>query len=390
MADVGDQDQTHDAPTAPFRKIVLPPTDETITFPKVQPGAVPHPTPDTEPKPVTTGPKAVPPTPRSGPTRQTPAAEPGSARQAPAAESGSAGQTPEVEPGFARQAPKAEPLPGSARPAGPPVFPEQGAPALPPFPPPPPPPKGGLLSRIGDIPIKVIYLLGAILATVLAVVLVFVIFPGEVPGRPEGEPVVPVQPVPSAVSASVPPSGGAPVAVPAAPAKQAFAQLPGKASVVSGTIVDQAGGISYPRLGEPWSARSYAPFSIAQRAGKVAVPQTVIASAPLPGAIETKPSKDADYRALAVRAARWTLRTQYPKGATLAWAGSQKTPEAKGWTLGFKVTYTLAGKRQEGRALVSVLEAGKTKPTMLVASIPATGKAYWADLNTLVTKVRPL
>jgi hypothetical protein len=296
-------------------------------------------------------------------------------------------------PGSARQASRAEPLPGPAQQAakaGPQVFPEHGPPALPPFPPPPPPPKGGLLSRIGDIPIKVVYLLGAILATILAVLLVFVIFPGDVPSQSEGEPVVPVQPVPSAVSESVPPSGGAPVAVPAAPAKRAFAKLPGKTSAVSGTVTDQASGISYPRLGKPWSARSFPPFSVAQRVGKVAVPQTVIASAMLPGATESKPSKDADYRELAVQAARWTLRTQYPQGATLAWTGSQGTPAGQGWTLGFEVTYTHAGKRQEGRALVSVLEVGKTKPAMLMASIPATGKAYWADLNTLVTKVRPL
>lgn len=401
MADVGDQDQTHDAPTAPFRKIVLPPTDETVTFPRVQPGAASHPTPDTEPKtPQPSGPGdsgAVPdpesktpparrpsrPEPLPGPARQASGAEPlpGPARQASGAE---------PLPGPAWQGSRAEPLPEPGRQAGPQVFPGQGPPALPPFPP-PAPPKSGLLSRIGDIPIRVVYLLGAILATILAVLLVFVIFPGDVPSQPESEPVVPVQPVPSAASASVPPSGGAAVAaVPAAPAKQAFAKLPGKASAVSGTITDSASGISYPRLGAPWSARSFPPFSVAQRVGKVAVPQTVIASAMLPGATEGKPSKDADYRELAVQAARWTLRTQYPKGATLAWTGSQKTPAGKGWTLGFEVTYTQAGKQREGRALVSVLEVGKTKPAMLMASIPDTGKAYWADLNTLVTKVRPL
>jgi hypothetical protein len=144
---------------------------------------------------------------------------------------------------------------------------------------------------------------------------------------------------------------------------------------VSGTIADKNSGIGYPRLGKPWSARSFPPFAVAQRVGKLAVPQTVIASAMLPGDTGTKPSTDADYRELAVQAARWTLRTQYPEGATLAWTGSQKTH---------------AGKQQEGRAVVSVLEVGKTKPAMLMASIPATGKAYWADLNTLVTKVRPL
>ncbi|WP_231619153.1 hypothetical protein, partial [Nonomuraea sp. SBT364] len=40
-------------------------------------------------------------------------------------------------------------------------------------------PKGGVVSRIGDVPIKVIYLLGAVVATVAAVLLVFVVFPGR-------------------------------------------------------------------------------------------------------------------------------------------------------------------------------------------------------------------
>ncbi|WP_336207852.1 hypothetical protein [Nonomuraea sp. LPB2021202275-12-8] len=334
MADVGDQNHTNDAPTAPFRKIVLPPTDETISFRRAPTGA----------------------------SAQPPAPDPG---QRP-------GSAP---PG--RQSEPVRPLPPS--------------PPLPPLP--PPPPRGGLLSRIGDIPIKVVYLLGTILATVLAVLLVFVIFSGDVPHQPETDQVVPVAPVPSASgavsgSASASPSGAA---LPAAPAKKAFPKLSGKASAAIGTITDDNSGISYPRLGKPWVAKSFPPFSVAQRSGKVAVPHTVIASAMLPGDDPAaKPSTDADYRAVAVLAARWTLRTQYPKGATLTWTGSQKTPVGKGWTLGFEVGYTQAGEQRQGQAMVSVLEVGKTKPAMLMASIPESGKAHWVDLNTLVTKVRPL
>ncbi|WP_231619002.1 hypothetical protein, partial [Nonomuraea sp. SBT364] len=262
-------------------------------------------------------------------------------------------------------------------------------------------PKGGVVSRIGDVPIKVIYLLGAVVATVAAVLLVFVVFSGDVPQEPPAEEVVPVAPVPSAgasASASAGASTGATpaatkaeAALPAVPEKKAFPKLGGTASGTSGTITDKASGISYPRLGKPWSARDFPPFAVAQRVGKTAVPQTVVASAMLPGdEPEEKPSGDADYREIAARAARWTLTTQYPDGATLTWTASQKTPVGKGWTLGFEVAYTSGGEQRTGQAMVSVVEVGKTKPAMLIASIPESGKAYWADLKTLATKVRPL
>ncbi|MEU8250810.1 hypothetical protein [Nonomuraea sp. NPDC048916] len=263
------------------------------------------------------------------------------------------------------------------------------------FLPPPPPPKRGLVGRIGDIPIKVVYLVGAILATVAAVLLIFMLFSGDVPQKEEqARQVVPVAPVPGSAtptaSASPTPTVSE-LALPSVPRAKTFADLPGTASVVTGIINDTKNGISYPRLGAPWTAKSFPPFTVAQRVGKVAVPHTVIASAMFPAdAPEAKPSADADYREIAVRAARWTLRTQYPAGATLSWTASQKLPVGKGWTLGYKVTYTLSGERQTAQALVSVVEVGKTKPAMLLASIPESGKSHWRDLNTLATRIRPL
>ncbi|MFD1541999.1 hypothetical protein [Nonomuraea guangzhouensis] len=260
---------------------------------------------------------------------------------------------------------------------------------LPPLPPPPPPLKGGLLARIGDVPIKVVYLIGAIIVTVLAVMLVFVIFSGDVPKDAQRTPrqVAPISPAPGA-SGSPKPSA---TAVPAVPKNLAYPQQAGTATVTIGTISDLATGISYPRLGLPWTAKSFAPFAIAQRVGKVAVPHTVIASAMLPGATpKTKPAKTADYRDLAVRAVNWSLRTQYPAGATLAWTGSQKVPVGKGWMLGYKVTYTVSGKQKTSQAIVSIHEVAKTKPAMLFASIPQSGKSHYRDLNTIVQGVRTL
>lgn len=272
---------------------------------------------------------------------------------------------------------------------------------VPTIPPVPPLPAAPPARRLGDIPIRAVYLLGAILATVLAVLLVFVVFSGDVPANQQaGEQVVSVAPVPSA-SVSATPSATAsasasptvsPVVLPPVPASKTLDTLSGTASLVSGVITDKTVGITYPRLAAPWKAKSFPPFSIAQRIGKVAVPHTVIASAMYPGdSPEKKPSSNADYRKLATEAVRWAIRTQYPKGAQLdEWTASQKLPVGKGWTLGYKVDYTFNGKKQEAQAVVTVIEVGKTKPAMLLASIPDSNKKYWRDLNTLVQQVRPL
>ncbi|WP_127939972.1 hypothetical protein [Nonomuraea polychroma] len=264
---------------------------------------------------------------------------------------------------------------------------------MPPMPPPlpPKPPSRG----IGDIPIKVVYLLGAVLATVLAVVLVFVVFSGDVPDNNQPtEQVVRVAPLPTSATPTVAPSPTAtesPIVLPPVPESKAYKNLSGTASAVTSTIRDNKVGISYPRLGSPWKARSYPPYSVAQRIGKVEMPFTLIASAMYPGeSPEKKPDSDADYREIATQAVRWSIRTQYPKGATVEWTASRKVPLGKGWTLGYKVTYTNGGKQEVAQALMSIIEVGKTKPAMLMASIPEPNKERWRDLNTLAQRVRPL
>ncbi|MBF8186895.1 hypothetical protein ITP53_14330 [Nonomuraea sp. K274] len=256
---------------------------------------------------------------------------------------------------------------------------------------PPEPPSRG----IGDIPIRALYLLGAILATVAAVALVFVLFSGDVPTSQEpGEEVVRVAPVPTSATpepSATPTVTESPIVLPPVPESKAYANLPGKASAVINTISDKESGISYPRLASPWKARDFPPYAIAQRIGKLDIPQTVVGSAMFPGdSPAKKPSSNADYREIATDAARWAIRTQYPKGATLEWTASKKVSLGKGWTLGYKVTFTSGGKEQVAQAMVSVIEVGKTKPAMLIASIPEANKARWRDLNTLAAQVRPL
>lgn len=272
-----------------------------------------------------------------------------------------------------------------------------------PFRPPPAPPRRGLIARlvtgIGDVPIKLAYLVGAVVVTVLAVVLVFVMFSGDQPDSPAGEvePGRKLVPVPSVTPSAGPTPTPAPtptptpIALPPVPERMAFKTLPGKASKVSGRILDKRTTISYPRLGKPWKAKSFPPFSVAQRIGKVAIPHTMVVSAMLPGdAPAEKPKTSDGYRDIAVSAVRWSLRTQHPAGSTITWTGSQKMPVGKGWMLGYQVRYTVGGKPQSSQALAAVIEIGRTKPAMLLASIPESGKSHWRDINTLVKGVRPV
>ncbi|WP_433438018.1 hypothetical protein [Nonomuraea sp. CA-141351] len=351
MEDVGDQRPSYDSPTTPFRKIVLP-AEETIQIPRP-----PAPGPSVPIRPPAGNPPAQQPPAHQPPAQRPPAQPP--AQQAPA-----------------RQVPVQSP----------PISPLSST--LPPI---PELPRRGL----GDIPIKAVYLVGAILGTVLAVFLIFMLFSGDVPANKKAaEQGVSVAPAPASAVPTASPTPTAtetPIVLPPVPTSKAYPTLSGTASVVTGIISDKNTGISYPRLAAPWKAKSFPPFSIAQRIGKVAIPHTVIASAMFPGdASAKKPSKDADYRELATQAARWAIRTQYPQGATLAWTASKKVPVGKGWTLGYKVTYTFNGKQQVAQAMVTVVEVGKTKPAMLLASIPETQKTHWRDINTLVEQVRPL
>ncbi|TMR21070.1 hypothetical protein ETD86_16480 [Nonomuraea turkmeniaca] len=267
-------------------------------------------------------------------------------------------------------------------------------PPMPPMPPPLPPKPPA--RRLWDIPIKAVYLFGAILATVLAVGLIFFVFSGDVPTNNQpGEQIVRVAPIPTSATptaaAPSPTVTESPIVLPPVPESKAYKSLPGTASAVTGTITDNKVGISYPRLASPWKARSYPPYSIAQRIGKVEIPFTIIASAMYPGESPAKkPSSNADYREIATQAVRWTIRTQYPKGATVEWTASKKVSLGKGWTLGYKVTYTDGGKQEVAQAMLSIIEVGKTKPAMLMASIPESNKARWRDLNTLAQQVRPL
>ncbi|MEV0581991.1 hypothetical protein [Nonomuraea sp. NPDC050310] len=251
----------------------------------------------------------------------------------------------------------------------------QETPQAPPRPVPAPrPPK----RKLGDVPIRTVYLVVAVVVTVLAVVAVFALFSGD---QPDNQPITTAA-APQATAAATPAPTGVVAAEP--PAELALPKPEGKATKVVGSFTDKNTLLTYPRLGKPWDARSYSPFSIAQRIGEKARPHTVIGSAMVPVEVSAKPSGDADYREIAYRATRWAARTHLPDGAVIAWTGSQKPAKGKGWVLGFTATYP--GGSSQG--VVAVIEVGKAKPAMLLATVPDTRPDQQPDLYTLVKGLR--
>lgn len=359
MADVGDQVPSYDAPTTPFQRVVVPADaepDDTMQMPRIVLPDEPAPDPEPEPEVDDTTTAYV----------RRPVIKPAA--------------KPAIKPAIK---PVAKPVAKPAeKPAARPVekskaavetvtVPRVSPPRMPMI---PPPPKRG----VSEIPFRVVYMVGAVIATIIAVLLIFVFFSGDTPDA---------NPARATATASLAGASPSELALPPAPEAKDFPAYKGKAAVVIGLVADTKTGIVYPRLGTPWQSKSYAPYTVAQRIGKVAQPYTMIVSAKYPiEAPKAKPKEESGYRELAVRAARWSLRTQFPAGSTLAWTGSQPLATGKGWLLGYQVTYGA----KSSQAVVAVVEVGKTKPAMMLATVADGRKAQWRDLTTLLKGVRPL
>jgi hypothetical protein len=251
----------------------------------------------------------------------------------------------------------------------------------------------GLWARIADIPIRLVYSAGAAVVTVLAILSVFALFSGDEPAGP-----VPLRrPVPGAVptAASAPPSASPAAAVPPRlprpPKSKPLVALPGRVSPVVGAVVDQGAGITYVRLGGPWTDGPVPPFSAGQRVGGTRPPRTMAVSLPLPGrAPWTGPRTDAGFRAAALGAVRWALRNHYPPGARVEWTASQRPAVGRGWVLGCRVDYVLGGARRSSQAALALLETRRAEPAVLLVTVPDGRKRLWADIAPLVASVRAL
>ncbi|MER7131123.1 hypothetical protein [Streptosporangium saharense] len=254
-----------------------------------------------------------------------------------------------------------------------------------PFAPPRKTRRDGLLTRIGDIPIRFVYSVGAALVTALAVFLIFVAFSGDRPAR--------IDQSGSGTGVTVPPSPSpAAITLPGLPAAVTTLRvLPGTPSPVLGAVTDSRAAITYAKLGKPWQTADVASFSAGQQVGTARQPGTMIVSGLLPGASPQADLKtDAEFRRAASGAVKWTIANHYPAGAKVAWTASQKPAAGKGWTLGYRVTYTVKGKRHTSQAALTLLDIGRRKPAMLFITVPDTRKALWADIAPLVASARAL
>ncbi len=296
-------------------------------------------------------------------------------------------------------------------------------------------------SRIGDMPMRVIYRILAVgLAVILAAVAAVVGFvsssspdqPGEgktgqiaapsaappSPGPGSAEPSVPVtepsasaseqaspSETPSASASpsestaetaapSSPPDGSEPAPdrsaviaaladprVPDMPRDKRLGRLPGKADKSKRRVQDDKSGVSLVRLGKPWKVFGASPFSTKQVLPKVkgAAHRAMLVSCPVPILVQKEP------RDTALLAARWTLN-HHPKGSKITWTASQ--PIKDGWLLAYRVKYKLKGKARSSMAAVAVTEISGAKPAMLFATIPDTQSKYWRAINTAVSSLR--
>lgn len=247
------------------------------------------------------------------------------------------------------------------------------------------PRKDNLLMRIGDIPIRVVYSFGAALVTALAVFLIFVLFSGD-------QPAAPARTDQAGAGATAQPSPSAsPITLPSLPAPTALRVLPGARSPVLGAMTDSRAAITYAKLGRPWAVSEIPSFSVGQRVGTERLPSTMIVSGLLPGDTPRADLKtDAQFRTAATGAVKWAIRNHYPAGGKVVWTASQKPVIGKGWTLGYRVTYVLKGRKRTSQAALTLLDIGRRRPAMLLVTVPDTRKQLWADIAPLVASARPL
>ncbi|MEW9527222.1 hypothetical protein [Microbispora sp. NPDC049125] len=243
---------------------------------------------------------------------------------------------------------------------------------------------------VGDMPLRVVYTAGAAVVTVVAVLLVFLVFSGDKPEERERvqEAAAGGAGVTSAAPSASPTPSPSPV-LPKVPVSRAMPIFPGSGSSTVSYVLDRKSGISYAKYGTPWEDGDLAPFAFAQRTGAEDGVPALIGSAPLPGAAPGTLATYADYRKIAARAAKWTLRHQ-PQDSKITWTASVPLRRGMGWLLGYKASYRIGAKKHSSQAFVMVAGAGKRKPALLFASVPDSRSELYRDLDMLFWTLSPL
>ncbi|WP_189245599.1 hypothetical protein [Streptosporangium pseudovulgare] len=280
-------------------------------------------------------------------------------------------------------------------------------------------------SRIGDLPMRVIYrFLAATVAVVVAAVAAVIGFTSSGSSdRPGGEASGPIaapsaatpppgpssspEPLPASASSSAsasasaspsaaptasaapatPPRSAAVLAaladprVPELPGDKRLGRLPGKPHATKRRIRDTRSGVSLVRFGKPWKGYGTAPFATKQVLPKVrgAATRAMLVSCPVPINVQ-ETVKDT-----ALLAARWTLN-HHPRGGKITWTASQ--PIKDGWVLAYQVGYKVKGKSRRSMAAVAVKEIpGAAKPALVFVTIPDAQRSRWRDINTAISSI---
>lgn len=200
-------------------------------------------------------------------------------------------------------------------------------------------------------------------------------------------------PTPSAARS---PSGGrsamdAALSDPRVPALSAstrkLRRLPGRTTATRGLIKDQRSGVAFPRFAKAWKAARGKPFASRQMLPAIRGSEFrgMLVSCPVPIPVQES------LRDTAFLAARWTLNHQ-PSGATIAWSASQplKVGRRDGWLLGYRVNYTIKGKKRTSMAAVALVEIPGKKPALVFVSIPDSQKKYWKDIYKVMSSIHVL
>ncbi len=301
-------------------------------------------------------------------------------------------------------------------------------------------------SRIGDLPMRVIYRILAVgLAVILAAVAAVVGFvssgssdqPGEgKTGQIAAPSAAPPSPGPGSAEPSASASEQASTQASAAQSSQASpSETPSASASPSGSPTETAAPSSPPDGSEPAPDRSAVIAALADprvpdlprdkrlgrlpgKAGKskrrvqdgksgvslvrLGKPWKVFGASPFSTKQVLPKAKGTAHRGMlvscpvpilvqkeskdtALLAARWTLN-HHPKGGKITWTASQ--PIKDGWLLAYRVKYKLKGKARSSMAAVAVTEISGAKPAMLFATIPDTQSKYWRAINTAVSSLR--